>query len=347
MSWRILLRVAADGTRRYDRSVDAVNAPSQGGPRGVLLDSTGEECNKREERFHPPFPTRQAPALLSVGPAEAGGSNTMPDLILSDIVLYLLSGLVLGFLIGLTGIGGGVLTVPFLLLVIKLEPIAAVGTAGLYGVLTKIWAAVRHYRQGTLNVEVGIRFFLASVTGVIVGSVAVKWSRLSLSPSGVETLQDVVSYMVLASICFALVALLFDYDRLDTRFLSSRRGTVVKFPSLFLVGVVMGMTSIGGGILIIPSLLLFYRETSRYVGTSIFVALLLMTVMSTLYAFIGRGQGAADVDLTIAVFMSAGSLGGVHYGATLCKQMSPRRLQAVVVGVIVLAVVMMLVDRFW
>ena len=176
---------------------------------------------------------------------------------------------------------------------------------------------------------------------------AVKWSRLSLSPSGVETLQDVVSYMVLASICFALVALLFDYDRLDTRFLSSRRGTVVKFPSLFLVGVVMGMTSIGGGILIIPSLLLFYRETSRYVGTSIFVALLLMTVMSTLYAFIGRGQGAADVDLTIAVFMSAGSLGGVHYGATLCKQMSPRRLQAVVVGVIVLAVVMMLVDRFW
>ena len=301
----------------------------------------------RGKRVHPPFPTRQTPAPLSVGPAEAGDSNTMPDLILSDIVLYLLSGLVLGFLIGLTGIGGGVLTVPFLLLVIKLEPIAAVGTAGLYGVLTKIWAAVRHYRQGTLNVEVGIRFFLASVTGVIVGSVAVKWSRLSLSPSGVETLQDVVSYMVLASICFALVALLFDYDRLDTRFLSSRRGTVVKFPSLFLVGVVMGMTSIGGGILIIPSLLLFYRETSRYVGTSIFVALLLMTVMSTLYAFIGRGQGAADVDLTIAVFMSAGSLGGVHYGATLCKQMSPRRLQAVVIGVIVLAVVMMLVDRFW
>ena len=112
------------------------------------------------------------------------------------------------------------------------------------------------------------------------------------------------------------MALLFDYDRLDTRFLSSRRGTVVKFPSLFLVGAVMGMTSIGGGILIIPSLLLFYRETSRYVGTSIFVALLLMAVMSTLYALIGRGQGAADVDLTIAVFMSAGSLAGVHYGVT-------------------------------
>ena len=271
----------------------------------------------------------------------------MPDVILSDIVLYLVSGVVLGYLIGLTGIGGGVLTVPFLLLVIKLEPIAAVGTAGLYGVLTKIWAAVRHYRQGTVNLDVGVRFFLASVPGILVGSLAVKWSRVSLSPSGVETLQDVVSYMVMASICFALVALLFDYDRLDTRFLSSRRGMVVKFPCLFLVGAVMGMTSIGGGILIIPSLLLFYRETSRYVGTSIFVALLLMTVMSSLYAFIGRGQGVTDVDLTAAVFMSAGSLAGVHYGAALCKRMHPRRLQAVVVGVIVLAMAMMAADRFW
>ena len=271
----------------------------------------------------------------------------MPELILFDIVLYLLSGLVLGFLIGLTGIGGGVLTVPFLLLVIKLEPIAAVGTAGLYGVLTKIWAAVRHYRQGTVNLDVGVRFFLAAVPGIIAGSLAVKWSRVSLSPSGVAMLQDFVSYMVMASIAFALVALLFDYDRLDNRFLSSRRGTVVKFPCLFLVGAVMGMTSIGGGILIIPSLLLFYRETSRYVGTSIFVALLLMTVMSSLYALIGRGQGATDVDLTAAVFMSAASLIGVHYGAALCKRMPPRRLQNVVTGVIVLAMVMMAVDRFW
>ena len=269
----------------------------------------------------------------------------MPDIILSDIILYLVSGVVLGFLIGLTGIGGGVLTVPFLLLFVGMQPIAAVGTAGLYGVLTKIWAAVRHYRQGTVNVDVGIRFFLAAVPGVIVGSLAVKWSRVSLSPSGVETLQDVVSYMVMASICFALVALLFDYERVDTRFLSSRRGTVVKFPCLFLVGAVMGMTSIGGGVLIIPSLLLFYRETSRYVGTSILVALLLMTVMATLYAFIGRGQGATDVDLTAAVFMSAASLAGVHYGATLCKRMPPRRLQHVVIGVIVLAVVMMVADR--
>ncbi len=270
----------------------------------------------------------------------------MPDIIPPDILLYLLSGALLGFLIGLTGIGGGVLTVPFLLLVIKLEPIAAVGTAGLYGVLTKIWAAVRHYRQGTVNRDVGVRFFLAAAPGVIVGSLAVKWSRISLSPAGVAMLQDVVGWVVMASIGLALAAMLCGHDRLEGGVLSSGRRAVVKFPCLFLVGAVMGMTSIGGGILIIPSLLLFYRETSRYVGTSIFIALLLMTVMSLLYAFIGRGQGVTDVDLTAAVFMSAGSLAGVHRGAALCGRMSPGRLRTVVIGAMVLALLMMVADRY-
>ena len=264
---------------------------------------------------------------------------------LPDIILFVLSGAVLGFLIGLTGIGGGVLTVPLLLLVMKLEPITAVGTAGLYGVLTKVWAAVKHYRQGTLNAEVGLRFFLAAAPGVVLGSLAVKWSKMSLSPSGVETLQEAVSYLVIASICLSLAALLlFDYRRFD-RLFRSRGGALARRSCLFLVGAVMGMTSIGGGVLIIPALLLFYRETSRYVGTSIFVAVLLMTVMSFLYAFVGRGQGASDVDLEIAAFMSLGSLAGVHYGAVLCKRIPPGRLQAIVIAVIVLAVVLMLVDR--
>ena len=271
----------------------------------------------------------------------------MPEIILSDIVIYVLSGIVLGFLIGLTGIGGGVLTVPFLLLVIGLEPIAAVGTAGLYGVLTKIWAAVRHYRQGTVNVDVGVRFFLAAVPGILAGSLAVKWSRVSLSPAGVENASghrelhgDGVHLLRAGGAAVRLRTAGHPFPFVET-------GIHREVSVLFVVGAVMGMTSIGGGILIIPSLLLFYRETSRYVGTSIFVALLLMTVMSALYAFIGRGQGVTDVDLAAAVFMSAGSLAGVYYGAALCKRMHPRRLQKVVIGVIVLAVVMMVADRFW
>jgi uncharacterized protein len=262
-----------------------------------------------------------------------------------ETIVFVASGALLGFLIGLTGVGGGVLTVPTLILVMEFEPIAAVGTASLYAVLAKIWAAIQHYRQGTINLEVGIRFFAATIPGVILGSVAVKWSKVSLPPSGVEALQNAVSYIVIFSIAFSLVALLFDYRRVENKFADSSKATLLKFSCLFLVGVVMGLTSIGGGILIIPALLLFYRETTRYVGTSIFVAVLSMAVMAALYGFIGRGRNIGDVDLNIAALMALGSLVGTHYGATLSKRMQPRRLKAFVISVIILAAAMMIADR--
>lgn len=262
-----------------------------------------------------------------------------------ETILLVTAGGLLGFFIGLTGVGGGVLTVPTLILLMKLEPIAAVGTASLYAVLTKIWATIQHYRQGTINTAVGIRLFATILPGVILGSVAIKWSKLSLPPSGIETLQQFVSYLVIVSIAFSLVALFCDYSRVENKFAESRTGNVLKFSGLFLVGAIMGLTSIGGGILLIPSLLLFYRETTRYVGTSIFVAVLAMAVMSALYGFIGRNETVSDVNLSVAAWMSVGSLVGVHYGATLSKKIAPQRLQKMVIAVIVLALVMMLVDR--
>jgi len=264
---------------------------------------------------------------------------------MAETLLFIVSGALLGFFIGLTGVGGGVLTVPTLILFMKLEPIAAVGTASLYAVLTKLWATIQHYRQGTINVEVGLRFFAATVPGVVVGSVAVKWSKIALPPSGVETLQHIVSYIVILSIAFSLVALLVDYERLEQHLLKPGKGSALKYSCLFLVGTIMGLTSVGGGILIIPSLLIFYRETHRYVGTSIFVAVLSMAVMSALYAFIGRGENIGDVNLEIAALMSLGALAGTQYGARLSKRVEPRRLRITVIAVILLAVGMMIADR--
>jgi len=264
---------------------------------------------------------------------------------MADIIVYVLSGTVLGFFIGLTGVGGGVLTVPVLMVIMRLQPIEAVGTASLYAVLTKIWAAIRHYRQDTLNVRTGIRFLRATLPGVILGALAVKWSKASLSPEGVETLQEVVSYVVIASACLALAALILDHSRFKNGFFPSRRGKGVQLSCVFLIGVLMGVTSIGGGILIIPALLLFYRETSKFVGTSIFIALLCMAAMSCMYAFIGGGGHSDDVNLRVAAFMSVGSLVGAHCGVSLSKRIGPKRLQGVVIAVILLAVIVMLLDK--
>ena len=262
-----------------------------------------------------------------------------------DIAVCLVVGGVLGFLIGLTGVGGGVLTVPILILVMRMEPIAAVGTSSLFAILTKIYAVIKHGRQGTINLRVGSRLLVAAVPGVILTSLLVKSGKASLPPEGVASLQDAIGYVVIGSIVLSLGALLIDYRRFEGRFFLSPYGKVIGVIFTFLVGAIMGATSVGGGILLIPALLLVYRETSRYVGTSLFAGIFLLLVMSVIYAFAGGEGYFSDVDLRIAGLMAVGSLLGTHYGSVLSKKIDPRRLQFVVVVAVILAVVIMCADK--
>jgi len=262
-----------------------------------------------------------------------------------DIAICLISGAVLGFLIGLTGVGGGVLTVPILILIMRLEPIAAVGTASLYSVLTKIYAVYRHYRQETINWHVGLKFLIAALPGMLCTSTLVELSKASISPDGVAALQNGISYLIILSIGFSFVVLLFDFRHFENRFFTSSFGKVLSVCCAFLVGAVMGATSIGGGILIIPALLLFYRETSKYVGTSLFTAVFLMLAMSAIYAFLGQNGQLGDIDLRVAGFMALGSLVGTHYGSGFSMKIDTKWLQRVVIGVIILAALMMFADK--
>lgn len=262
-----------------------------------------------------------------------------------EIVACILSGAAIGFLIGLTGVGGGVLAIPTLILVVGLEPIAAVGTTSLYAVLTKAYAGFRHYRQGTVNVQAGVKFLAAALPGVVCSSLFVKWGKASLSPSGVETLQNAIGALIIWSMALSIVALLMKYNRLRNDFFLSGAGRMAGLLCTFLVGAVMGATSVGGGVLIIPALLLFHRETSKYVGTSIFIAVLSMLAMSVIYAFAGGHGRFSDVNVRVAGLMALGALVGTHHGSALSGKLDPRRLQFIVVAVVLLAIGMMLVSR--
>ena len=67
------------------------------------------------------------------------------------------TGFVVGVLIGLTGMGGGALMTPFLILVLGTRPVVAVGTDLVYGAVTKIAGASLHWRQGTVDVRLALR----------------------------------------------------------------------------------------------------------------------------------------------------------------------------------------------
>src|SRR5580658_7695365 len=78
-----------------------------------------------------------------------------------------------GILIGLTSMGGAALMAPFLILIVGVRPVTAVGTDLVYGAVTKIIGAWVHLRQGTVDIPVVKKLAMGSVPGGLAGAVVV------------------------------------------------------------------------------------------------------------------------------------------------------------------------------
>src|SRR5215472_3592126 len=89
-----------------------------------------------------------------------------------DIPLILMS-FGVGLLIGLTSMGGAALMAPFLILVVGVQPVTAVGTDLVYGAITKIVGAWVHWRQDTVDLPVVKKLATGSIPGGILGAASV------------------------------------------------------------------------------------------------------------------------------------------------------------------------------
>src|ERR1041385_3673333 len=82
---------------------------------------------------------------------------------------YSLTGLLVGFLVGLTGMGGGSLMTPLLILILRVKPHLAVGSDIAYSAITKIVGGYQHHRQGSVNYRLALRLSIGSVPGSLFG----------------------------------------------------------------------------------------------------------------------------------------------------------------------------------
>jgi len=264
-----------------------------------------------------------------------------------DVVLRLGLGVVVGFCIGLTGVGGGVLGLQAMTLVLRMDPIAAVGTTGLYIFLTKISASVHHARLKNISWGVSARI----LSGALPANILVaRWvSRQGNCPGFVEALKVFIICVVLFSVS---VMALDTIARLKKKVERKERNLAAKIEGHWflrnvfcffvgaLLGGVVGATSLGGGCLIVPILIvIFGLTTQRAVGTSILIALFLTFATALIY---GKG---GEVEFPTAVVMAVGSLAGVKYGSTLSVKLPEQRLRLVVIGLILVAAAVMIVNR--
>jgi len=247
--------------------------------------------------------------------------------------LYTLSGFFVGLIVGITGVGGGSLMTPLLVLVFGVAPVTAVGTDLLFAALTKSGGAWAHARRG--NVDWRVVGWLAA--GSVPAS-AVTLVLLHLFVPHPDRLSAIVSVGLGVALILTACALVF---REKLHAWAARRapaGIDVRSTSrqTFVVGAILGVlvtvSSVGAGALGVTALFFLYPglAAARIVGTDIAHA-----VPLTLVAGLGHAAAGA-VDWQLLVALLTGSLPGIWLGSSLSQKIPERVLRTALAAMLLL-----------
>jgi uncharacterized membrane protein YfcA len=226
--------------------------------------------------------------------------------------LVICFGLGVGVLIGLTGIGGGSLMTPLLILFAGVQPVVAIGTDLAYGAITKTVGGWRHLRSGTVDLGVSKWLAVGSVPGSIAGVLVVDALHDRYGDGFDSTLLAIVSVALFVVAFSVLGRALFGVPRERHTVPMSGRAKAGAAATGLVLGVVLGMTSVGSGALVGLVLIIFFRLTPhRVVGTDVFHAALMLWAAGLTHLLVG------NVDLTLMANILIGSLPGVWLGTAL------------------------------
>lgn len=269
---------------------------------------------------------------------------------------YSLVGLLIGFLIGLTGMGGGSLLAPILILIFKVPPVWAVGTDIAYSTVTKAVGSIVHIRQKNVNFKVALWLACGSVPATFLSVTLVQYIRKHDGTAVNNVILPAIG-CTLILVAVMLVIKPFIMRSLEKRQLEARKQTLlasdgkeVASPTTSglwekryrpiitiavgaVVGFLVGLTSVGSGTLIIVSLaFLFPRLTAKeLVGTDIFQAFMLLA--SGLIAYLAGGT----INWQIAGLLLIGSLPGVFIGSRASKFVPEKYMRPVLATVLVIS----------
>jgi hypothetical protein len=220
---------------------------------------------------------------------------------------FTLTGLGLGLIVGLTGVGGGSLMTPILIIVFGFKPTYAVGTDIFHGAIFKSFGAIRHRRLKTVHGHLAVWLFAGSGPLAIAGVVVSYVLRNSISNA-----QTILGYAIGVALIgggsgFLAKSLVKRGVQPSERpFIMTRRDKAVALATGAIFGFIVGLTSVGSGTYFGLVMVLVYPLTMpRIVGTDIFHAAALLWVAGAGHLIIG------DVDLHATAWLLLGSVPGI------------------------------------
>ena len=224
-------------------------------------------------------------------------------------------GLGIGVLVGMTGMGGGSLMTPLLILIFGIQPTTAIGTDIFYSAVTKTVGGWRHFRMKTVNMELVKWLSFGSVPAAVLGVAIVSVLQDHIGEDRLDSLVYAVlggTLLMVGVITLTRALILRDLVVERDRFEVERRHKVAAVLIGATTGFVIGVTSAGSGTVIAILLIAVYRlAPKRVVGTDVFHAAILLWAAGIAH-WIG-----GNVDFTLAANILIGSIPGVVIGAAL------------------------------
>jgi uncharacterized membrane protein YfcA len=246
---------------------------------------------------------------------------------------FTLTGLLLGLIVGLTGVGGGSLMTPILIIVFGFKPAYAVGTDIFHGAIFKSFGALRHRRLRTVHGHLAFWLFAGSGPMAIAGVVTSVVLR-----NRIANAENILSYAIGVALIGGGVGFLAKsfvkrgVQPSDRPFIMSRRDKVIAVATGAVFGYIVGLTSVGSGTYFGLMMVLVYPLTMpRIVGTDIFHAAALLWVAGVGHLIVG------DVDLHATAWLLLGSVPGILISSRWTVKVPDLTIRAGLGGILIIS----------
>jgi uncharacterized protein len=243
----------------------------------------------------------------------------------------ILFGLGIGVLVGMTGMGGGSLMTPLLILLFGIQPTTAIGTDIFYAAVTKTVGGWRHLKMKTVNMELVKWLALGSVPSAVAGVAIVSVMADHIGEARLDELVYAVlggTLLMVGIITLTRALILRNLVDERDRFDVERRHKIAAVTIGATTGLVIGVTSAGSGTVIAILLIAIYRLSPiKVVGTDVFHAAILLWA-----AGIAHWVGG-NVDFVLAGNILLGSIPGVVIGASLSDK-APQGFLRTALGIV-------------
>jgi uncharacterized membrane protein YfcA len=264
------------------------------------------------------------------------------DAVQSVQPIYSLAGFAVGLLVGLTGVGGGSLMTPILILLFGIHPAAAVGTDLLYAAATKTAGSLVHGYNRTVDWVVVRRLATGSVPATVLTIAALSFVNLN-GPLA----RELITGLLTIALFLTAMTLVFReriVDRYAARIgqLSEQRVASLTIAVGAALGVLVSISSVGAGAIGVTALILLYPKlpTARIVGSDIAHAVPLTLVAGMGHWWLG------SIDLHLLVPLLLGSVPGIVLGSYTAARVPEITLRVLLAGTLVVVASKLAIDTY-